>query len=139
MGFRNPLKVFVAFWGQPCVHLWLIKFIFECGPLTNEAYCTQYSCCLSATLSTQCNLDNSVKEQCGSSGVRREQCLAMDCCWQPTSDGASPWCYNAVCTYQRSGVLSYVALYRTRQETYHSNACGVVTIARCFDSLLVCM
>jgi hypothetical protein len=32
--------------------------------------------------------------ECGWYGIRKEQCLAKSCCWQPDSDPAAPWCFQ---------------------------------------------
>ena len=34
------------------------------------------------------------KIDCGYYGIRKEQCLANDCCWQPTNEDGIPWCYH---------------------------------------------
>lgn len=32
--------------------------------------------------------------ECGWYGIRKEQCLAKQCCWQPSNENGAPWCYQ---------------------------------------------
>jgi hypothetical protein len=31
--------------------------------------------------------------ECGSYGIRKDQCAALGCCWQPKNEHNIPWCY----------------------------------------------
>lgn len=44
--------------------------------------------------SSTCNVDNSIKTDCGYVGIQESDCVNKGCCWYAVNDGGStPWCY----------------------------------------------
>ena len=59
----------------------------------DKSSCYKLYVCV-ATSKPQCMLDNTEKQSCGPAKVRKHLCLASGCCWRPTNDYNTPWCFS---------------------------------------------
>ncbi|ELT95273.1 hypothetical protein CAPTEDRAFT_87401, partial [Capitella teleta] len=46
-----------------------------------------------ATMKPGCLMNNEERAECGWYGIRKHQCMAKGCCWQPNSNPSAPWCF----------------------------------------------
>ncbi len=51
---------------------------------------------VAATVTSECMQENAERVECGWYGIRKEQCLSTGCCWQPSNNGDTPWCYHEI-------------------------------------------
>ncbi len=60
---------------------------------------------LAVSVGEVCSVQEDQREDCGSYGIGRDDCLALDCCWQP-GVGRVPWCYKGKNQSQAEGRYS---------------------------------
>ena len=66
------------------------------NPTLNKCDCSYMFShyCIPATVTQQCAMHSKERMDCGTYGIRKHQCLAMGCCWQPINENGIPWCFH---------------------------------------------
>lgn len=54
-------------------------------------------CLIAAVISQQCDVEESLRTDCGYVGINQQICEGKGCCWKPTNTednlGGTPWCF----------------------------------------------
>ena len=55
-----------------------------------------FLCIILNTVSDQCDVETSLRTDCGYDGINQRQCESKSCCWKPTNSdrlSGTPWCF----------------------------------------------
>ena len=77
-----------------------------------------------ATIQSQCLQNFEERVECGWYGIRKEQCMAKDCCWQPGSQHGVPWCYTARSKSSSSYIIIQPDSYSSKGQDSESQFSG---------------